>query len=79
MGFFLGVWGGLGGHYGVIMDSWGGLEGIWAVLEASWGWPPALAPAPGVLGGSFLDQIQLKCIQAKRHPGLDPGQLKAVD
>ena len=25
MGFFLGVWGGLGGHYGVIMDSWGGL------------------------------------------------------
>ena len=29
-------------------------------------------------GGSLLDQIQLKGIQAKRHTGLDPRQLKAV-
>ena len=40
--------------------------------------------AAAVLGGSLLDQIQLRSEQlrsdpAKRHPGLDPRQPKAVD
>ena len=76
--------GGLFGHLkGVLEPSWGRPEASWPLsrLPGGVGGTGWIVPdrALGVLGGSLIDQIQLKGIQAMRHTGLDPGQLKAVD
>ena len=74
--------GGLLGPLRGVLDRLGGVCGpSWAHLGPSW---PSSRPLGGnyraeAFGGSLLDQIQLKGIQAKSHTGLDPGQLKAVD